>query len=62
MVDVAGSDRVTVIWPGYDPNDLAHPAVAKQWLEVTILATKNTGLSQPEVFYFGNAIGESVRG
>jgi hypothetical protein len=48
---VNGSDRVTVIW--------ADNAVQKQWLQVTVLASGNTGLSAPEMFYFGNAIGDS---
>lgn len=33
--------------------------IRKQRLEVTVLATASTGLSAPEVFYFGNAIGET---
>ena len=32
--------------------------VAKAWLEVTVLATANTGLAAPYTFYFGNAVGE----
>ena len=48
---VNGSDRVTLTW--------ANNAIQKQWLQVTVLPTANTGLSQPDVFYFGNAIGES---
>ena len=47
----SGSDRVTLIWPDN--------AVEKQWLEVTVLATANTGLIDPDVFYLGNAIGET---
>ncbi len=46
-----GSDRVTVIWPDN--------AIEKQWLEVTVLATVNTALAEDDVFYFGNAIGET---
>ena len=46
-----GSDRVTIIWPDN--------AIERQWLEVTVLATPNTGLATPDVFYFGNAIGET---
>jgi hypothetical protein len=46
-----GADRVTVIWQDN--------AIQKQWLEVTVLATANTGLPVPDAFYFGNAIGES---
>jgi len=48
---VNGSDRFTLIW--------ADNAIQKQWLQVTVLASGNTGLSSAEVFYFGNAIGES---
>ncbi|KKL14914.1 hypothetical protein LCGC14_2510880, partial [marine sediment metagenome] len=46
-----GSDRVTILW---EDN-----AIEKQWLQVTVLATENTGLAEPDVFYFGNTIGES---
>ncbi len=46
-----GSDRVTIIW--------ADNAIEKQWLQVTVKATANTGLMQEDIFYFGNAIGES---
>lgn len=46
-----GSDRITLIWPDN--------AIQKQWLEVTVLATDQTGLASPDVFYFGNAIGEA---
>jgi hypothetical protein len=53
-----GSDRVTLIWPDYDPLNPATTAVAKKWLEVTVLDTAITGLSEPDVFYVGNAIGD----
>jgi hypothetical protein len=46
-----GSDRVTIILPDN--------LVEGQWLEVQMLATANTGLDSPDVFYFGNAIGET---
>lgn len=46
-----GSDRVELIWPDN--------AIGKQWLQVTVLADVNTGLAFPDVFYFGNAIGET---
>ena len=45
------SDRLTVIWDDY--------AVRNQWLEVTVLANEHTGLDEPDVFYFGNAVGDS---
>jgi VCBS repeat-containing protein len=46
-----GSDRVTLTWPDN--------AISKQWLQVTVLASAATGLSTPDVFYFGNAVGDS---
>ncbi|MBN2475980.1 MAG: S8 family serine peptidase [Pirellulales bacterium] len=46
-----GSDRVTMIWEDY--------AVRGQWLQVTVLPTERTGLAEADVFYFGNAAGES---
>ena len=48
---VSTSDRVTIVWPD--------SAIRGQWLRVTMKATANTGLSVPDVFYFGNAVGES---
>ncbi len=46
-----GSARVTLLW--------ANNAIQKQWLQVTVRATATTGLASDDVFYFGNAIGES---
>jgi hypothetical protein len=48
---VTGSHRLTLIWDD--------GAIRNRWLEVTVLATAATGLPAPDVFYFGNAIGES---
>ncbi len=48
---VGGADRVTLIW--------LDNTIQKQWLQVTVLATANTGLATPDTFYFGNAIGET---
>ncbi|HEV3136479.1 MAG TPA: hypothetical protein VGZ26_01220, partial [Pirellulales bacterium] len=46
----SGSDRVELIWaPG--------TAVTQKWLEVTVLATANTGLAANDVFFFGSEIG-----
>jgi len=45
------SDRVTITWPD--------GAVVNQWLQVTVLANEHTGLQEPDVFYFGNAVGET---
>jgi hypothetical protein len=39
-----------LIWPD--------GTIAKQWLQVTVLANANTGLAADDTFYFGNAIGE----
>ncbi|MBN1764508.1 MAG: hypothetical protein JW860_04560 [Sedimentisphaerales bacterium] len=44
-------DRITIIFPDN--------AIQKQWLQVTVLATPNTGLQDDDVFYVGNAIGET---
>ena len=49
---LGGSDRVTVIW--------ADSAIKNQWLEVTVLATANTGLAEEDVFCFGNLAGEAT--
>jgi hypothetical protein len=46
-----GSDRITLVWP--------EGAIKRTWLEVTILPTLNTGLADADVFYFGNAVGET---
>lgn len=46
-----GSDRVTVIW--------ADGAIRNKWLQVTVDATDDTGLASPDLFYFGNAVGET---
>ncbi|MBW7991460.1 MAG: hypothetical protein FVQ84_15810 [Planctomycetes bacterium] len=46
-----GSDRVTLLW---GPNE-----IQKQWLQIIVLPTSTTGLLSADIFYFGNAIGES---
>ncbi len=46
-----GSDRVTIRW--------ADNAIAKQWLAVVVRPTAVTGLPAADVFYFGNAVGET---
>ena len=48
---VNGSDRVTLTWPD--------GAVRNTWLRVTVKATPDTGLLQPDVFSFGNLVGET---
>src|SRR5262249_29053212 len=49
-----GSDRVELIW--------ADGAILRKWLEVTVLDTPDTGLSAPDVFYFGNSPGDTGLG
>ena len=49
-----GSDRVTLLWPD--------GAVRNTWLSVTVKANERTGLAEPDVFYFGNLIGETGSG
>ncbi|NLF25972.1 MAG: hypothetical protein GX589_10000, partial [Deltaproteobacteria bacterium] len=48
---VDGSARVEIVW--------ADGAIQKQWLRIEVLANANTGLQDSDVFYFGNAIGET---
>jgi hypothetical protein len=47
---VNGSDRITLIWPD--------GAIRNQWLEVTVLPGLS-GLTAPDVFYFGSAVGDN---
>ncbi len=46
-----GSTRVEIVW--------SDGAIANQWLQLTVKADGATQLAAPDVFYFGNAIGES---
>jgi hypothetical protein len=48
---IAGAHRVTLVWPDN--------AIANQWLRVVVLPTTRTGLTSPDMFYFGNAIGDT---
>ncbi len=47
---VNGSDRIVLIWK--------KDAISNQWLKVHMLANDTTGLSESEIFFFGNAIGD----
>ena len=47
----AGSTRVSIVWPDN--------SIQKQWLQVRVKATLRTGLTAHDVFYFGNAVGET---
>jgi ELWxxDGT repeat protein len=46
--------RYAITWPD--------GAIRNSWLEVTVKAEERTGLSIPDVFYFGNLVGESGDG
>ncbi len=48
--DSAGIDRISITWPDR--------TILNTWLEVTFLANENTGLTEPDIFYFGNLIGD----
>jgi hypothetical protein len=48
---VGGSDRVTLTWPD--------GAIRNRWLQVTLRPTLSNGLPAPDVFAFGNLIGET---
>lgn len=56
-----GISRITLIWNDNNLDETvdANEAIAGAWLEVTVKANANTGLSSDDVFYFGNAIGET---
>lgn len=54
----SGSDRITIIWPDEDPSTSIREGISKQWLQVTVLVSPNTGLTSQDVHYWGNAIGE----
>lgn len=47
----AGATRIDLMWPD--------GAIADEWLQITVKADASTGLLAPDVFYFGNAIGET---
>jgi len=48
---VNGSDRVTLTW--------ADGVLRDTWLQLTVLANANTGLSAPHLCYFGNVVAET---
>jgi hypothetical protein len=49
-----GSDRITLVW--------ADGAISNTWLRVTVPALPDFGLAAPDVFSFGNLIGETGDG
>jgi hypothetical protein len=46
-----GSTQITIIW---DDN-----AIQNEWLQVTLQANSNTQLTAPDIFYYGNLIGDA---
>ena len=48
---VGGSARVELTWP--------NNTIENEWLQVTVLADADTGLTSNDTFYYGNAIGET---
>jgi subtilisin-like proprotein convertase family protein len=57
----SGSDRITLVWTdnNRDGVDDANEAPHGKWMQITFLANAKTGLATNDVFYFGNAIGET---
>ena len=51
---VGGSDRITLVWPD--------GALRNTWLQVTLPPVTATGLTAPDVFYFGNLVGDTGDG
>jgi ELWxxDGT repeat protein len=52
VIPVPGPNTVYAItWPD--------GAIRDTWLRVTVKANANTGLAEPDVFYFGNLVGET---
>ncbi|WP_075085527.1 endo-1,4-beta-xylanase [Mariniblastus fucicola] len=49
--EIEGVDQILLSWPDN--------AIENTWLQVVLLANSTTGLSAPDVFYFGNAIGDT---
>jgi hypothetical protein len=48
---VGGSDRIEITW--------ANVAIVNQWLEVTLLATAASGLTEADVSFWGNKVADS---
>ena len=47
----SGSDRVTLVFPD--------GALRNTWVRITVLANERTGLTQQDVFFVGNLVGET---
>jgi len=47
---VGGADRIVITWPD--------GAILNTYLQVIVAANEDTGLAEPDVFFFGNRVGE----
>jgi len=61
---VTHADRVTLTWEDYSVLQAGvwvrnSSGIGQCWLQIVVKANVQTGLAQDDVFYFGNAIGES---
>ena len=45
-------DRITIVWEDRQ--------IQNQWLQVTVKGNERTGLAQDDVFYYGNAVGDTL--
>lgn len=51
--------RVVLRWPD-EIQLLPNATIVNRWLQITVTANANTGLSVPEVFYIGHLLGETT--
>ena len=51
---IGGSDRIEITWDDY--------SITNEWLQVVVKADGDTDLAQPDVFYFGNLVGDTGAG
>ncbi len=49
---VGGADRVELVWED--------GAIKNTWLQVIALDNGDTGLAQPDIFFFGNLVGDTI--
>src|SRR5206468_7987359 len=55
VIPVPGPNQLyTLSWPDY--------TIRNTWLRATVKANDHTGLAAPDVFYFGNLVGETGDG
>jgi len=54
-----GSDRITLYFPDHPARPAMGLSLANLWLQVTLKANPDTALPAPDVFRFGNLVGET---